>query len=44
MTSVANGWCSELLNDVHNDFSQSSRNDAFCSGQVADELAWVIGQ
>jgi len=43
MASVGKGWCS-LLNDVHNDFSQSSRNNAFCSGQVADELAWVIGQ
>lgn len=32
MASVGKGWCSVLLNDVHNDFSQSSRKDAFCTG------------
>jgi len=31
MASVGKVWCSELLNDVHNDFSQSSRMDAFCT-------------
>lgn len=35
VASVGKGWRSELLNDAHSDLSQSSRNDDFCSDQVA---------
>jgi hypothetical protein len=31
MITVGKGWCSALLNVEHNDLSQSSRKDAFCS-------------
>jgi hypothetical protein len=31
MITVGMGWCSALLNVEHNDLSQFSRKDAFCS-------------
>jgi hypothetical protein len=38
MVSLARGWSSSApLNQEHNDFSQSSRKDAFCS-KMAREL------